>query len=128
MHAATRMLKLRDASAALQLYRKSILHLLLCDVATVVSVKVAEGIVHSVFLLQVVQIHSGSQKLLIVNAACRTKWIIDLELSDFPVSDLQSTCASPATFCNFLVECIMQEKGPGECALHKSIHIQGKAA
>ena len=53
-------------------YRESVLHLLLGDVATVVSVKVAEGIVHGVFLLQVVQVHSGSQELLIVNAACNT--------------------------------------------------------
>lgn len=56
----------------LSAYREGILHLLLCDVATVVSVKVPEGIVHGVLLLQVVQVHSGGQKLLIVNAACKT--------------------------------------------------------
>ena len=51
-------------------YREGILHFLLCDVAAVVSVKVPEGIVHGVLLLQVAQVHRGRQELLIVNAAC----------------------------------------------------------
>lgn len=58
--------------STLSAYREGILHFLLCDVATVVSVKVPEGIVHGVLLLQVVQVHSGSQELLIINAACKT--------------------------------------------------------
>ncbi len=41
-------------------HRECILHFLLCDVATVVCVKVAEGIVHGVLLLQVVQVDCGS--------------------------------------------------------------------
>ena len=53
-------------------YREGILHFLLCDVAAVVSVKVPEGIVHGVLLLQVAQVHRGSQELLVVNAACAT--------------------------------------------------------
>ena len=55
-----------------QTYCESILHLLLGDVAAVICVKVAEGIIHGVLLLQMVQVHSGSQELLIVNATCNT--------------------------------------------------------